>query len=409
MIIKPIATKTSLFFLVYILMYGSALAGETFHNGGIGRCEGCHGRSHSTENDQAPSPYMLKGADSSSTCLTCHEASPVGWQQGNHQVASSDRMIPSGVAPAQLTPGGDFGWLKKNYRWTVADARGEQSSKGESHGHNIIAAGFGFSADSRHPLAPGGNYPSQSLSCSSCHDPHGDYKRYAGAIVLERGVAAGGSGSYSSSPLPSATKAVGTYRLLAGKGYIQKSTAGTPFVSDPPSAVSPVNYNRAETASDTRVAYGAGMSEWCQNCHPQIHGIVGGGSIGHPVGKSARFTGEIIANYNSYIASGNLNGSPSSSYSSLVPFEMGTDDYASLKAVANSDGSNRKGADGESRVMCLSCHRAHASGWDSATRWNMQSEFIVHNGKFPGNDNYVSSEYAQGRTSQEVKKTFYDA
>ena len=28
------------------------------------------------------------------------------------------------------------------------------------------------------------------------------------------------------------------------------------------------------------------------------------------------------------------------------------------------------GPDGDENVMCLSCHRAHASGWDDALRWN---------------------------------------
>jgi hypothetical protein len=51
---------------------------------------------------------------------------------------------------------------------------------------------------------------------------------------------------------------------------------------------------------------------------------------------------------------------------------------------------------------------AHTSGWDSMTRWNMEAEFIVYGGRYPGIDNSSSAQYAQGRTTVEMQKTFYD-
>ncbi len=87
---------------------------------------------------------------------------------------------------------------------------------------------------------------------------------------------------------------------------------------------------------------------------------------------------------------------------------MGTDDYSQLKETANSNGADTRGPNGDAQVMCLSCHRAHASGWDGMTRWNMTSEFIVANGKFPGDDDFASAPFAQGRTAQEIRKTFCD-
>jgi hypothetical protein len=92
----------------------------------------------------------------------------------------------------------------------------------------------------------------------------------------------------------------------------------------------------------------------------------------------------------------------------MVPFEMGTNDYNKLKTTANSTGADRSGPTMEANVMCLTCHRAHASGWDSMTRWNMQSEFIVYNGRYPGIENGAPADVAQGRTSMEIQKTFYD-
>lgn len=59
--------------------------------------------------------------------------------------------------------------------------------------------------------------------------------------------------------------------------------------------------------------------------------------------------------------------------------------------------------------MCLSCHRAHASGWDHAMRWNMKAEFLVYNGQFPGvDDSTVPAGISQGRTRAETRKTFGD-
>jgi hypothetical protein len=85
---------------------------------------------------------------------------------------------------------------------------------------------------------------------------------------------------------------------------------------------------------------------------------------------------------------------------------MGTNDYAILKSTANSNGINLSGQQSNANVMCLTCHRAHASGWDSMTRWNMEAEFIVYGGRYPGIDNSSSAQYAQGRTTVKMQKTF---
>ena len=394
---------------------------ELFHNGGTGNCEGCH-LSHGSEDDPRASRQStvsernterLRGSDPGSTCLRCHEG-PTSGLPKEHYVSTSASGITEGTPPAQLTPGGDFAWLKKSYNWSPEEGRGgsRESSPGERHGHNIIAVDFNYFRDGIKGAAPGGSYPSNSLSCISCHDPHGNFRRNADGSVTSSGLPVGSSGSYKSSPVPDATQSVGTFRMLAGKGYQLKGfSSAPPFLNDPPAAVAPDSYNRKESGADTRVAYGSGMSEWCQNCHAAVHGNGYGGGTQHPAGNNARFSSEVTGNYNAYVASGNLNGNSGNSYSSLVPYEMGTDDYEVLRKTANSDGSEISGpgrGGGNPNVMCLSCHRAHASGWDSMTRWNMNADFLVVNGRYPGVDNGASSWTAQGRTSAEIQKTFYD-
>jgi hypothetical protein len=394
---------------IVLSMSTSAFA---FHSGGTGECQGCHSM-HDLSSGNAGggqrNPGLLKGADASSTCLACH-ASPSGTSQpAGHYVSTSESDMPPGVAPSQLTPGGDFGWLKKRYLWGKGTGR-QGESPGERHGHNIVAATFNYAADMKNATAPQGTYPSDQLSCVSCHDPHGRYRRLADRSISTTGLGVFASGSYEKSPDPNAMGAVGVYRMLGGKGYRPGYlSGGASFLSNPPAAVAPLHYNRDESLADTRVAYGSGMSEWCQNCHPMSHqeGSAGGS---HAAGNTKKLSPDMVRYYNSYVASGNTNGSPATAYTSIVPFEMGTDDYALLKQAANSDGSDRTGPDsakGTPNVMCLSCHRAHASAWDNMTRWNMKSEFLVHAGSYPATDNGAPEEYAQGRMTPEVQRAYY--
>ena len=312
---------------------------EAFHSGGVGDCNGCHsihrpdGGNAGTGNDNS---IALMVSDPGSTCLKCHLI--VGEKlPSSYLVATADEDMPPGIPPSQLSPGGDFGWLKKNYRWGDGDGGG---SPGDRHGHNIVALDYRFAPDAGRTTAPGGSFPAARLSCISCHDPHGKYRRLADGTIGTAGMPIQASGSYATSPDPSGSGAVGVYRLLGGKGYVTSLNDGAPFAADPPAAVSPENYNRPEDRGETRVAYGKGMSEWCANCHPALLGG-SGGKKAHPAGNNIKFSAAVAANYNAYVASGNLTGNPSTSYSSMVPFEMGTANYAALKGTAASTGGLR--------------------------------------------------------------------
>ncbi len=385
---------------------------RAFHDGGVGACEGCHAM-HLKPTGDAISASLLLASDASSTCLTCHGGS----SPGGYQVLSS--IVSAVMPPANYTPGGDFAWTRRSYGW-LGPKGVPATSPGASHGHNVSAMDALLEPDYARPTAPGGTYPSDRLSCISCHDPHGRYRLDVTAAIRTEGAPIASSGSYGGAQLavPTVSGAVGVYRLLGGVGYAPKAAGVVvPFSAPPPVALAPQTYNRSERTTEVRVAYGAGMSEWCRNCHGNLHTTSATNTtttFNHPAGNDARLnSGAALGVYNTYVRSGVFTGVQATSFTSLVPFEEGTTDRVSLAPHAVSDGTQTGGPfTGRETVMCLSCHRAHATGWDHALRWNMTpSGYIVVEGSWPGTDAAGRArldEFAQGRTRAETQAAMYD-
>ena len=408
-----------LIIIAIFMMYGIGTAENAFHSGGGGDCGGCHNIHNSSSSDPTGTgasqsdgnSYLLNGADQSSTCLNCHQNAG-DKKPSDYHISTADADMPAGLPPVQLTPGGDFGWLKKSYSWITESDSLTENSPGERHGHNIIARDFGYVQDSTNIVAPGGSYPSANLHCSSCHDPHGRYRRHNDGTITISDKPIKGSGSYSSSEDPDENFAVGVYRLIGGVGYMPKSLGANAFVNGPPAAVTPDMYNRSESITQTRVAYGRDMSEWCINCHTAF---IGSNHL-HPAGNSAKLGTTISENYNSYIKSGDFTGMMMSSYLSLIPFEEGVDDhtittYNELKNHAKNDDSFLQGPHNSANISCISCHRAHAAGWDSAGRYNLKSSFVTvadAGGTAAYPEPAIIPGLATGRTSAETRQAYYD-
>ena len=373
--------KLSLFFVGLALMalglYGTVYA---FHDGGVARCEGCH-TMHNSLNGTAMNTaggmvqyqsgaWLLQGADVSTACLNCH-----GTGDATNEYHVSTQSVTAGGAtiPAQYTPGGDFSWIKST-----------ANSVGSNRGHNIISASFNYVQDARLTVSPGGAYPANVLGCSGCHDPHGKTRRltdgsYVNPALGTAVLPIGGSGSYGAEP--TATYAVGAYRLLGGAGYSPVAAGGAvTFTNNPPLAVSPSSYNRTEGSTMTRVVYGSGMSEWCANCHGQIHlttaYVSGQAGLKHPAGNNATL-GAIADNYNAYVSSGDLTGTQATSYNSLVPYEEQSTNVADMLTRAVTDNSQLSGPTSSMTVSCLSCHRAHATGFENMIRYDISEVLIT--------------------------------
>jgi len=392
-----ISFLASLAAMLVMGLTGSAFA---FHDGGVADCEGCHTMHNSkvglamTVNGNAPltgNAYLLLGSDPSSTCLSCHGS---GATLSSYHVATNAGAFNGTSLPAQYTPGGDFSWLQITGAGGVLAAPASEAANRQ--GHHIVAADYGFAPNADNGgLAPGGTYPAASLGCPSCHNPHNKTRLDGSSLPIST------SGSYGSTgaKAPVAGTAMGTYRFLAGSGYTYPLAPGYTFGTNGPTAVAPSTYNKADTLTapgagiQVRVAYGQGMSEWCGNCHAGIlNNSVTAGTVHRHVAGAAALLNQTLPDgvtnvktaYNAYVNSGNTSGGTvTTSYLALVPYELGTSDQATLLSYqgngTGTDGANASAGPsiGTENVMCLSCHRAHASGLDSSLRYQVTNELMT--------------------------------
>ncbi|MCL7487986.1 MAG: hypothetical protein M8357_07430 [Desulfobulbaceae bacterium] len=335
----------------------AATSAFAFHGGGVAHCDGCHSMHNSPENpiSGTPNEALMKGSDASSTCLNCHAGS------GGYHISSTDG--------SNLNGGGDFGWLVNEY--TVA-GRVTTTHAGDNAGHNIVATDFGMAADATLTAAPGGTYDATLLGCTSCHDAHGQVLDGTAGGSLPVGA----SGSYSADAPAGTIK--GNYRLLGDSLYEagHNINDGFAFTNGAPVALSN-HYNGYQ------VRYGSGMSEWCANCHTDYLVTDPDSMLGkHPTAVLLSKDGYDV-NYNSYVATGDFTGTAATAFDPLVPFETGSADQATLVTAGV---TSTAGADAASQVMCLSCHRAHASAFNNMGRWDFETEFLAHSSSINSTD-----------------------
>jgi len=205
---------------------------------------------------------------------------------------------------------------------------------GDASGHNLVAPGHALSGDPLRSLGPGGGFPSNRLGCTSCHDPHGN----------------------------------SSFRMLRGVGPVE----GGPGFSAPAPAAEGTDIGSRPEADDHHTAYLRGVSQWCANCHGMYHEPGSGSAFEHPI--DVPLGAAVSQRYNEYRGETNPTGGLlSGAYLAEVPFE----DPAGRT-------SSTAGPGPRSRVMCLSCHRAHGSSAPSAGRWDFDVSLLVDDGRESG-------------------------
>jgi len=282
-----------------------------FHSGGIGDCRGCHVL-HIMPG--GATRYSLRAANETDLCLLCHAMAAGNSWGGDVR-----------------TPGPQYGAGAFVYLWEDNLNDGPDGSDplrwipGDAAGHSVISWERGTRPDARNPRSPGGNYPSQHLRCTSCHDPHG------------RG---------------------GHYRLLYGSDTGPSRASGYSFnYSAPAPKAVGLDVEGLPESAGRHTAYLEGMSAWCGNCHGRYHDEASGARFRHPIDQP--LGPEIAAQYDRYQGTGFAQGTGLDSYLPLVPFE----DPSVTPAY-------RGPTPPTARVSCVSCHRAHASSAPSSLRWD---------------------------------------
>ena len=312
--------------ILLLIAGGSSLQARAgVHDGGVGACNKCHVM-HADESGPIGDNPLLRGNNPSDLCLGCH-ATAFGAVLG---------MDP--LAPPPEMGAGNFVFLLED---NLNDGPNGMTNpiSGDAAGHNLNAPGYGLSSDPTFVTSPGGTYSSALMSCTSCHDPHGN----------------------------------GNYRFLRGPAT-QAGSGGT-FSYPAPVAIGLDIVAGAPESNANHVAYRSGMSLWCANCHQDYI------SSRHKVIKFRHSTDVSLkpGHINQYnIYNGTLDpsgGNQSTAYLTAVPFED----------PSNTTGSTA-GPSGASRLTCLSCHRAHASSAPRSGRWDFNVETL-------GQDGLVSGSY----------------
>jgi predicted CXXCH cytochrome family protein len=303
----------------------SATGALAFHDGGVADCAGCHTMHNSQDGAQVTDsatgyPNLLIAANATDACLSCH--ADYGQFYGGFGYG----------------PGGDFYWLTRDYQWS---AHGHDSfSTGDSHGHNVISPANGIAADATLLAAPGGTFDSDELTCTSCHDPHGNQN-----FRLLYGTALG--------PIYPGGRYNFTEEAPLAAGNSRRTYVG----------------GGGEETDLNHTVYKSGMSEWCANCHSDFHSD---NTVNFVHDVSEDMNG-LASNYNAYVSSDDLTGGDiATAYWGLVPFE---DVDVDLTLVDTSNYTT--GPASNDQVMCLSCHRAHASAFPDIARWDMGETFII--------------------------------
>ena len=131
---------------VFALTFSNAYA---FHSGGVAECEGCHSMHNSFDGSpnvtgrtfaQGTGGYLLKANDASGSCLNCHAAADTA--PSSYHIATLGINPYDSTSPVEMTPGGDFAWLKKTMNVVIRGTTAFDGNLGERKGHNIVAADF---------------------------------------------------------------------------------------------------------------------------------------------------------------------------------------------------------------------------------------------------------------------------
>lgn len=304
-----------------------------------GNCSNCH----TMHGSQTPAPPQWTGRGWTpgathaallvATCVGCHS------NTGAETILSDNTpvVLNIGTSPTAPLAGGNFSYITPD-------------AVGHAKGHNV--AGINAVDISLGTTPPGGTNLGNQLTCSGTYGCHGHNGRQSEdtAIDDETQAMKGAHHGNDSPPLDGdKTNVARNYRFLLGiKGkedhLWEKDNVNTSH-----------NEYKGSTSSATDT-----ISFLCAECHGKFHTWVGGSTevgttspwLRHPTDTYLKSSGE-YANY--------------TTYSMVAPVaRLDPDNVAHPEMVTP----------GTDIVMCLSCHRAHASPYFKMMRWDYKGSTL---------------------------------
>ncbi len=318
---------TSCLLLLFIL-----ISSQISQAGITGICSNCH-TMHNSQNgqvmtfDSSPGAYDALLRD---TCIGCHSSATAStWQDP----LTGAPIIYNSTEPTH----GSNGLAGGNFFYV--------STANDDKGHNVFSTNLDGVLGN---IPPGGSDISSQIRCSGTYGCHGHNGRQSGDTSIDDETSAI-RGSHHGSDLPmngSLTEVSENYRFLLGIKGVEDSDWEQDVL-----ATSHNEYNGSiVSATDT-------VSFLCAECHGDFHTWEGGASevgtatpwLRHPTDIALKSTSE----YAEYTA-----------YSLLAPVARPAPDSVPNTSLVTP---------GTDIIMCLSCHRAHASPYFKMLRWDYKS------------------------------------
>ncbi len=350
--------------LSVVLAYGFAGAAVT------GQCVNCH-TMHYSQNGGLPTgataggpwPVLLLGG-----CMGCHSDTttntiralgnvPIVWNTGGGTTDPGTLQSWSGVT--YNLAGGNFYYV----------VNGPSHPKGNNI-EDMVAAdtvilplntppGFDSAND---PSTP--NYSvTYQLTCAGSNGCHGDRNvdrsAYSGAGAAFRASFAGIKGAHHGAGTIDGSTTARSYRFLGSAALSAYSVLGLEDANWQQSASAVgTDHNEYKGAADQTVT--STISYLCGHCHWKFHAS-GASGIGGPTSPWLRHPTDtdVIAKGGEYASYNDIVGGLAYSLEAPVGY-VGAIPVAPRAVVTS----------GNSPVICLSCHRAHASPYDDILRWN---------------------------------------
>lgn len=340
-----------------------------------GPCVDCH----TMHNSQDGTPMTFDGSATPANALTrgscvgCHSNSTSATIRGT---TNNIPVVYNTVAPTE--PPATGSWSGTSYHLAGGNFYYVATGPIDAKGHNVVDIVGADAILGNTPPGYSGTYDpgtdystTYRLTCAGSNGCHGDRSVSQATYGTDHYAAsyAGVRGAHHASGAIDGSSVGKSFRFL---GYVNGVTSGTLGLEDTDwqqsASTSDHNEYKGATTTDKQT-----ISFLCGHCHGNFHqgSMIGSGSpwLRHP-------TDIVLPNSGGYA---NYNGD-GSTYSLEAP-------VGRLTIPATASGTVTPGTN-NAIVLCLSCHRAHASNNADLLRWNY-SQMLAGGGGATGTGCFV--------------------